>query len=101
MAALKGAAAALEIGRPIGQSKRRRLRSAWVQLAELGDEWQPWVVYYEASARTRAALRSGVLRDVESEQAREALRVTGRFLVAVEEFVNRFEDDFTGLAQAS
>lgn len=101
MAALKGAAAVLAIAVPPGQSKRRRLRSAWVQLEELGEQWHPWVVYYEASARTRAALSSGLVRGVESDQAQDALRVTGRFLASVEEFVNRFEDDFTGLAQAS
>lgn len=101
MAALKGAAAALAIGGPNGQSKRRRLRSAWVQLEELGEQWHPWVIYYEASARTRAALSSGLLREIGSEQAQDALRVTGRFLESVEEFVNRFEDGFTGLARAS
>lgn len=101
MAALRGAAAALSTGIGGPGPKRRKVRSAWVQLAEIGPEWQPWVEYYTASAATRAALESGLLRDLESEQARDAVRVASQFLSTVEVFLERQEEELHSLAQAS
>ncbi len=101
MAALRGAAAVLSVGTGGSGPKRRKVRSAWVLLSEAGSEWQPWVDYYTASAATRAALESGQLREIESDQARAAVRVASQFLSTVEAFLQRQEVEFRALAQAS
>lgn len=101
MAALRGAAAALATsGGTIG-SKRRKVQSAWVQLAELSPEWLPWVEYYSASAITRAEIESGQQRELQSSQAREAVRAASQFLKAVEAFVQQREARFRAMARAS
>lgn len=101
MAALRGAAAALAAGAERPGPKRRKVRSAWVQLAELGEQWQPWVEYYSASAQTRAALESGQLRDVDAAAADTAVSVAAQFLGAVERCIREHEAQFRSLAQAS
>src|SRR5699024_7971792 len=65
MAALRGAAAVLAINPAVVSPARRKVRSAWVQLAEAGEEWGPWVEFYLASAATRASLESGQLREID------------------------------------
>lgn len=101
MAALRGAAAVLAISAAVGSPARRKVRSAWAQLAEAGEDWGPWVEYYVASAATRAALESGQLREVDGPQAREAATVAGQFLAAVGAHVSHHESEFAALAQAS
>ncbi len=101
MAALRGAAAALSVAAVGPGPKRRKVRSAWVLLAEAGSEWQPWVDYYTVSAATRAALESGQLREIESDQARAAVRVASQFLSTVEAFLQRQDVELRALAQAS
>ncbi len=101
MAALRGAAAVLAISPAVGSPARRKVRSAWAQLAEAGEEWGPWVEFYLASAATRAALESGQLREIDASSAREAARAAGQFLAAVEAHISRHEAGFAALAQAS
>ena len=101
MAALRGAAAVLAINPAVVSPARRKVRSAWVQLAEAGEEWGPWVEFYLASAATRAALESGQLREIDASNAREAARAAGQFLAAVEEHIARHEAEFAALATAS
>lgn len=101
MAALRGAAAVLSVGTLAAGPARRKVRSAWVQLAEIGEEWLPWAEYYSASAATRAALESGQLRDVDAARVEEAMVRVAQFLTAVESFLRTHEVQFAALAQAS
>lgn len=101
MAALRGAAAVLATSGGALKSKRQKVQSAWTQLAELDPGWLPWVEYYSASAATRAAIESGQQRELQSNQAREAVRVASQFLKEVEAFVKHREAHFRTMAQAS
>lgn len=100
MAALRAAGAVLALGvRP--QSKRGKLRSAWIQLAEVSPHWQPWVEFYMDSARLRAELEAGMRTEITATQARRSLEIAGRFLTEVEEFIEQHHGASLGLAQAS
>lgn len=102
MAALRACAAVLaSVAPPAGGPRRQRLRSAWEQLADLGENWLPWVEHYTASAGTRAALESGQLADMHPEHAREAAQLTAKFLGAVESSLLEREAQFASFAQAS
>src|SRR5699024_2698708 len=101
IAALRGAAAVLAITPAVVSPARRKVRSAWVQLAEAGEEWGAWVASYLASAATRASVASGPLREIAASNAREAARAAGQCLAAVEEHIARHEAEFAALAKAS
>src|SRR5699024_1065714 len=58
MAALRAAAAVLEL-QVVPGGRRRRVRSAWEQLAEAGPQWQEWADYFAQGAPVRAAIESG------------------------------------------
>lgn len=101
MAGLRAAAAALALNPRPHSPRRKKLRSAWEQLAELGPEWGPWAEYYLGSAATRAALESGQLREIEMSQANSAVAIAGQFLEFVGVTLAKQEEAFRELAQAS
>jgi len=100
MAALRAAAAVLALT-PKAGPKRGKVRSAWVQLAEVSPQWQPWVEYYTDSARVRAELESGVRSSLDPAQARQAMAIAGKFLATVEEYLTEHKTAIHNLAQAS
>lgn len=85
MAALRGAAAILEVA-PISPS-RARSRSAWVLLAKAAPELESWAEYFAGYSATRAALQAGVSRPLDAIAADEFYREVGRFLHVVEDFI--------------
>lgn len=101
MAGLRAAASVLELNSAPTTSRRKKVRSAWEQLSELGPQWEPWVDHYTGSAVTRAALESGRLPDVSSSQASDAIGVASRFIAVVEEHLAEKEAAFRALAAAS
>lgn len=99
MAALRAAAAALALSPP--ETKRGKVKSAWVQLAELGPQWAPWVEFYTASAQTRAAIEAGLLREIAERDVEQAVQVASQFLHVVESHISEYEEQFRRLAYAS
>lgn len=85
MAALRGAAAILEVA-PVSAS-RARSRSAWVLLAKAVPELESWAEYFSGHSGTRAALQAGVSRSIDPSEADEFYREVGRFLHVVEDFI--------------
>lgn len=101
MAALRGAAAVLAAGVAGPTPRKRKVRSAWEQLAEMDGAWQQWAEYYTASAQTRAALESGQLRDLTEVDAREAVLLAGRFLADIDDFLRGQAAQLHSFAHAS
>lgn len=81
MAALR-AAAALTAGASLG--RRRRLRSVWEELADLGDPWQSWAQRFAAGAAIRSGIEAGQLQSLPRADAEEALAVATGFVELVE-----------------
>ncbi len=91
MAALR-AAAALTAGAPL--TGRRRLRSVWEQLADLGGPWQDWARRFAAGASIRSAIEAGQLATLPRAAAEGAL-------TAATEFVELAEREVAARAEAA
>ncbi|MBZ2199238.1 SAV_6107 family HEPN domain-containing protein [Occultella gossypii] len=92
MAGLRAAAAVVAVGTgavPVPARRRRAVRSVWEQLAEAGEQWQPWAVYFASGAPIRAAIDSD--RDValSVERAQETFEAATEFLGLAGEHVLR------------
>ncbi|MET0196791.1 hypothetical protein CH289_20865 [Rhodococcus sp. RS1C4] len=83
MAALRGAAAILEVA----PATRARSRSAWVLLAKAEPELEAWAEYFASYSSLRAALQAGVSRSIDQDAADTFYREVGRFLHVVEDFI--------------
>ena len=86
LAALRGAAAVLAAD-PRGKPARPRSRNAWVLLAAVAPEFVMWADYFAGHSETRAALESGITRNVTEPQADEFFDRVGAFLHDVEDLV--------------
>lgn len=95
MAALR-AAAALTAG--AGSGPRRRLRSVWEQLADLGGPWEAWAQWFAAGAPIRAGIEAGQVVSLPADRAAEALAVATRFVAEVEQEVEEREAALMPLA---
>lgn len=85
MAALRASGAVLELHlSPRGPRSTRRVRSAWVQLAEAGPEWEPWATYFAQGAHVRAAIEAGRSVDLAAGEAEELVAAATDFLVEVQ-----------------
>ena len=79
MAALRAAAAVLEL-QVVPGGRRRRVRSAWEQLAEVGPQWQEWADYFAQGAAVRAAIESGRTAHLSPAEADEVVAAAADFL---------------------
>ncbi len=86
MAALRAAAALLEL-QVLPGGRRRRVRSAWEQLAEVGPQWQEWADYFAQGAAVRAAIESGRSVRLSAAEADEVLAAATDFLDQVRTMV--------------
>ncbi|TDE90807.1 colicin transporter [Occultella glacieicola] len=92
MAGLRAAAAVVAVGSGgAGLPARRRhaVRSVWEQLAEAGEQWQPWAVYFAGGAPIRAAIDSDRDVSLSVERAQEAFEAATEFLGLAAEHVRR------------
>ena len=86
MAALRAAAAVLEI-QVVPGGRRRRVRSVWEQLAESGLQWQEWAGYFAQGAHTRAAIESGRTVRLTRAEAEQLVAAATDFLGLVQDAV--------------
>lgn len=82
MAALRAAAAVLDL-QVVPGGRRRRVRSAWEQLAEVGPQWQEWADFFAQGAPVRAAIESGRAANVGAAEAEELVAAATDFLELV------------------
>jgi len=87
MAALRAAAAVLEL-QVVPGGRRRRVRSAWEQLAEAGPQWQEWADYFAQGAPVRAAIESGRTTTLSAAEADELVAAATDFLDVVRDEVS-------------
>ncbi|NIL74485.1 MULTISPECIES: SAV_6107 family HEPN domain-containing protein [Rhodococcus] len=85
MAALRGAAAILEVS-PVSTS-RARSRSAWVLLSKAAPEFDAWSEYFSGYSSIRADVQAGLSRSIDDVEADAFYAEVGRFLHAVEDFI--------------
>ncbi|MFV0427499.1 MAG: SAV_6107 family HEPN domain-containing protein [Beutenbergiaceae bacterium] len=95
MAAIRTAAAVLAMS-PV-RPRRRRMLSAWDQLAELGPQWQPWAQRFAAGARLRSAIEAG-RSDVDETVAAAALMLSQEFHDLVNEVASAARSSDIALA---
>lgn len=87
LAALRGAAAMLAMrGRP--HRGRARPTSAWALLAKVAPEHAEWAAFFDSASATRAAVRSGITREVTRRGADDLLRQAGQFVALVDGYVD-------------
>ena len=86
MAALRAAAAVLEL-QVVSGGRRRRVRSVWEQLAECGPDWQEWAGYFAQGADTRAAIESGRSVQLAPAEADELVATATDFVGLVRDAV--------------
>ena len=84
VAALRAAAAVLA-SRTRPDSRRRRLRSAWVMVSEVAPDLGEWAAYFAAGAAKRAAAEAGLGHVVTAREADDLLRASETFLTIVED----------------
>ena len=85
VAALRAAAALLAArARPVGPTRRKPQKNAWVLLAEVAPELAEWAAFFAAGAAKRAAAEAGSTRAVSEREADDLLRDADRFLGVVE-----------------
>lgn len=85
LAALRAAAAVLAArGRPA----RRRVGSAWSELAEIAGELDEWAAVFAESAALRAAAEAGLAFPLRHGQVDAFCRLVADFIVEVEELLD-------------
>lgn len=82
MAALRAAAAVVQVQGPVIGGRGRRVRSVWEQLGEVSADWQVWARYFAGQANVRSAIESGRNPGVTVAEAGAALDAATDFLAA-------------------
>ncbi|MBQ1027811.1 SAV_6107 family HEPN domain-containing protein [Micromonospora sp. C95] len=84
LAALRAAAAVLAARARPAPTRRHRITSVWVLLANVAPELDEWAGYFALGAGKRAAAEAGIPRVVTAREADDLLRAAEEFVAVVE-----------------
>ncbi|MGA5765506.1 SAV_6107 family HEPN domain-containing protein [Nonomuraea bangladeshensis] len=87
LAALRAAAAMLAARPRPGETRRRKLRSAWDLLPEAEPHLTEWAAYFSVTAAKRAAAEAGMTSRISAADADEILAEADTFVSTVEDLL--------------